>query len=496
MRERPPDQRVRRGFGVRHLERALQPRLELVALGVLVQRAVEVLEPLLSGAGRARRRRRTRAAASGARRRRRQDLALGRVDLRRVASRSELLDLRLVELLDAGSGRAGARSESRVTFGQPVGRRDGSLTNDDARVERGLAVATNCRCSARSPGRSAEIREVAVPRRLAGRVQRGQLADAVRRGRSGRARRSTATRSTLRCSSARATSSRSIAGTRSVVRVLQRVRASGRASRAPPPTMTTDRDDRDQAQQLHLAVRRDPGQPMHQALPRVEAALDGASPSGCRHVRRAPGGLNRPVVRRVSCCSRSAPSSVVTERSRAEWPIRPIRQASPANSPEPAPDLDAVLREQRLAQHRLVDARRAGAVEVSCGQPVALLGDQRPAELDQPVLEPACRRRGGGPTPPRVPRRAPRRARRAARRSSRSARCGGTCGRRRRSRRSARGRGTTTAAASRGSAPARRRGPRTSAARARAARRGTSGCPSSTRRSPSRRPRPGSRRAT
>ena len=50
--------------------------------------------------------------------------------------------------------------------------------------------------------------------------------------------------------------------------------------------------------------------------------------------------------------SRSAPSSVTTERSRAEWPMSPMRHALPANSPEPAADLDAVVGEQRLAQRR------------------------------------------------------------------------------------------------------------------------------------------------
>jgi len=35
--------------------------------------------------------------------------------------------------------------------------------------------------------------------------------------------------------------------------------------------------------------------------------------------------------------SRSAPSSAVTERSRAEWPMSPMRQALPANSPSPTP---------------------------------------------------------------------------------------------------------------------------------------------------------------
>ena len=42
--------------------------------------------------------------------------------------------------------------------------------------------------------------------------------------------------------------------------------------------------------------------------------------------------------------SRSAPRSVVTDRSRAEWPMSPMRQAFPAKTPEPAADLDAVRR--------------------------------------------------------------------------------------------------------------------------------------------------------
>ena len=48
--------------------------------------------------------------------------------------------------------------------------------------------------------------------------------------------------------------------------------------------------------------------------------------------------------RRQRAARGSAPSSVVTERSRAEWPMSPMRQALPANAPSPPPDLDAVGR--------------------------------------------------------------------------------------------------------------------------------------------------------
>ena len=51
------------------------------------------------------------------------------------------------------------------------------------------------------------------------------------------------------------------------------------------------------------------------------------------HMLRAPVGRRRANPR----SSRRAPSSVVTERSRAEWPMRPMRHALPANCPSPPP---------------------------------------------------------------------------------------------------------------------------------------------------------------
>ena len=54
--------------------------------------------------------------------------------------------------------------------------------------------------------------------------------------------------------------------------------------------------------------------------------------------------------------SRRAPRSVVTERSRAELPMRPMRHALPGELAEAAADFDAVGLEQRLAQRRVVGA--------------------------------------------------------------------------------------------------------------------------------------------
>ena len=67
--------------------------------------------------------------------------------------------------------------------------------------------------------------------------------------------------------------------------------------------------------------------------------------------------------------SRSAPRSVVTDRSRAEWPMSPMRHALPGEPAEPAADLDAVGGEQLLAQ---------GGVVGAVGQP-------RGGELGEPV---------------------------------------------------------------------------------------------------------------
>ena len=160
--------------------------------------------------------------------------------------------------------------------------------------------------------------------------------------------------------------------------------------------------------------------------------------------------------------SRSAPRSVVTERSRAEWPMRPMRHALPG-------ELARARRRPRCrtssssALRSVASSAPSGShAVVSSGRRWPSGDDEPEAELGQRALEPGRRRRGGGPTPPRGPRRAPRRARRAARTPSRPARCGGTRGwRRRRSSRSATGRGTTTAAARRASAAARRRAART-----------------------------------
>ena len=110
-------------------------------------------------------------------------------------------------------------------------------------------------------------------------------------------------------------------------------------------------DERDREEQLDLAMRRDLGQSAHEALHRVEAALGGKVT--LRLSTRSRGPLEAGTARfRRYCCSRSAPSSVVTERSRAECPIRPIRQATPGELAQTAADLDPVLREEHLAQHR------------------------------------------------------------------------------------------------------------------------------------------------
>ena len=68
------------------------------------------------------------------------------------------------------------------------------------------------------------------------------------------------------------------------------------------------------------------------------------APGARRHPRvdrRAPllprAHAPRRLRRRQLSSSRNAPRSVVTDRSRAEFPMRPMRQAFPANSPRPPP---------------------------------------------------------------------------------------------------------------------------------------------------------------
>ena len=168
----------------------------------------------------------------------------------------------------------------------------------------------------------------------------------------------------------------------------------------------------------------------------VAAAAEARTPRPRRTGRRA-GRARQP------SSSRSAPSSVVTECSRAEWPMRPMRQPLPASVAEPAADLDVEAGAQLAAHLGVVDA--VGQPDRRELREPSLLGEQPEAELRERVLQQRADAAGGAPTTPRALPRAAHRGRRAARRASRSARCGGSGARCRRSRRSARGRGTTTA---------------------------------------------------
>ena len=83
--------------------------------------------------------------------------------------------------------------------------------------------------------------------------------------------------------------------------------------------------------------------------------------------------------------SRKAPSSETTDRSRAEWPMRPMRQPLPASAPKPAADFDREARPQLAAHLRVVDPfgqPHAGEF----GQP-AFFGERAESELGECVLQ-------------------------------------------------------------------------------------------------------------
>ena len=101
------------------------------------------------------------------------------------------------------------------------------------------------------------------------------------------------------------------------------------------------RDDRDRAQQLDLAVRGDLRQPMHEALPRVEAALDVGHPQSVDTFRSAlEAGNGRFGVRLLS--------EGAEQGGDRAFPGGMTHQTDPPGLPgelaEAAADLDAVLR--------------------------------------------------------------------------------------------------------------------------------------------------------
>ena len=149
----------------------------------------------------------------------------------------------------------------------------------------------------------------------------------------------------------------------------------------------------------------------------------------------------------ASALSASSPSSAPSERRHRPLPRRVAHQADAptlaGEVAEPAADLDVEAGAQLAAHLGVVDA--VGQPDRRELRQPSLLRERPEAELGQRVLQQRRRRAGAVPTTPRALPRAARRGRRATRRASRSARCGGSGARCRRSRRAARGRGTTTA---------------------------------------------------
>ena len=100
-----------------------------------------------------------------------------------------------------------------------------------------------------------------------------------------------------------------------------------------------------------------------------------------RRDRRAAGRLSRAT--RVS-----APTSVVTDRSRAEWPMSPMRQPLPARSPSPPPT--SMSKRVRSSPRTLASSTPSGNhTDVSCGKRRSCANGVE-AELGERVLQQAA----------------------------------------------------------------------------------------------------------